>query len=164
MRPGTGDRPAAPCRTPLWPVLRHRAIPPRPTPPIRASAPPAHPTGPRLRSGPGADTIRPVPPPAPPQAPPFRSAPADHLLPGSGPPSPPLNITAEPTLPSPPPLPAPPRTLPAPARSQHGRLPAGTLRFFRSFFVSLASPEILHLDIIKLSLVSALDFSYLWLR
>ena len=158
MRPKTGDRPAAPCRTPLRPVLRHRAIPPR-----------HDSSGPRLRTAPSVrprrrhDSSGPAPGP-PPQAPPFRSAPADHLLPGSGPPSPPLNITAEPTLPSPPHLPAPPRTLPAPTRSPHGRLPAGTLRFFRSFFVSLASPEILHLDIIKLSLVSALDFSYLWLR
>ncbi len=160
MRPGTGDRPAAPCRTPLRPVLD--TVPSRlvTTPRVRAFEP-------RLRSTPPVrprrrhDSSGPAPGP-PPQAPPFRSAPAGHLLPGSGPP--PLNITAEPTLSSPPPLPAPPRTLPAPARSQHGRLPAGTLRFFRSFFVSLASPEILHLDIIKLSLVSALDFSYLWLR
>lgn len=162
MRPGTGDRPAAPCRTPLRPVLRHCAIPPR-----------HHSSGPRLRTAPSVHPSGPAPAPtrfvrSRPRTPPAGSTvsvpPADHLLPGSGPPSPPLNITAEPTLPSPPPLPAPPRTLPAPARSQHGRLPAGTLRFFRSFFVSLASPEILHLDIIKLSLVSALDFSYLWLR
>ncbi len=56
MRPKTGDRPAAPCRTPLRPVLD--TVPSRlvTTPRVRAFEP-------RLRSGPGADTIRPVPPP-----------------------------------------------------------------------------------------------------
>ena len=160
MRPGTGDRPAAPCRTPLRPVLDTgpsrlvRLL--RSGPPLR-STPPVRPRRRHDSSGPAPDS------------PPRRIHCFDPPLPTScspapGRPSPPLNITATPTLPSPPPLPAPPRTLPAPYHKPHGQLPAGTLRFFRSFFVSLASPKILHLDIIKLSLVSALDFSYLWLR
>ena len=48
MRPKTGDRPAAPCRTPLRPVLRHRAIPPRhdSSGPRLRTAPSVHPSGP----------------------------------------------------------------------------------------------------------------------
>ncbi len=52
MRPGTGDRPAAPCRTPLRPVLRHCAIPPR-----------HHSSGPRLRTAPSVHPSGPAPAP-----------------------------------------------------------------------------------------------------
>ena len=132
MRPGTGDRPAAPCRTPLRPVLRHCAIPPR-----------HHSSGPRLRTAPSVHPSGPAPAPTrfvrsrprpPPQAPPFRSAPADHLLPGSGPPPPPPhNRGADAALPA-----APsgttthaPRPDPLAARASPGRDIAIFPIFFR---------------------------------